>query len=83
MNNSLTDSLFGPIDKSYCAYFYYLSIFFYIYFLIIVFLYIFLAFTSRKADWNLFYYMLLACTTNFILYFQNRLLYSMCVGKFA
>lgn len=83
MAGSLFDSLFGPIDKSYCVWFYFLSVYFYIFFILAIIMFIMTALSTKKNDWKLYYYMFVVCAGHFLLYFQNRLMHSMCVGKFA
>ena len=72
-------SLFTPLTNiDFCLYFYILSVFFFIslFFAVISFLY--LALTKRQ---NASFYLLMvyAAAFHLVYYFQNRLLYSMCV----
>ena len=78
MKNSLFDSLFSPLDKSYCDYFYFLSVIFYVLFIIAIALYLVRLFTNKKTDSRMFWEMFIICSYYFVFYFQNRLLYSMC-----
>lgn len=80
MTPTINDQLFGPLDRKYCLYFYYLSIFglLLLVFLIISSLYIVL--TSKNS--GVFgFQMIFAVLTYAIFYFQNRLMYSMCVNS--
>ena len=76
------DELFGPLPQKYCSYFYFLSVFG----MISLFVYLFIGLyaminkpnkTSPK-DILLFFTPVLYSG---VIYFQNRLLYSMCVGS--
>lgn len=77
MNDDLVNQLFGPISKSYCIWFFYLSVFEFILFIVAVISLLFLALTKKRSG-NFFFQMSMVCVTHFIFYFQNRLLYSMC-----
>jgi len=76
--DNLLASLFGPLDARYCNYFYYLSIFFFSVF----------AFSLATVVLNLLKGKKVNMTTTFVIllqplivYFINRLYYSMCVGS--
>ncbi len=70
--------LFGPLDEKYCLYFYYISVFGFalMVFTIISGLWIGL---SKKLGGEHYLQMVSWCLVYFIWYFQNRLLYNMCV----
>ncbi len=75
--NDFMYSLFSPLSEDYCMYFYYLAIFSFI--ILIGFVLILINYFIKegtKSDPSVI--MLLAYP--FIAYFQNRLLYSMCVN---
>lgn len=75
---NMIQSLFGPLDASYCNYFYYMSIFF---FAILCFTAFNLAnkvFSGKKVAVQETVIVLLQ---PFLLYFINRLYFSMCVGS--
>ena len=74
--------VFSPLSNDYCVFFYYLCV---LMFALTVFALILMGFAALKNYvWDskyfmlLFYlgYLVLLC---FVLYFQNRLLYSMCI----
>jgi hypothetical protein len=70
--------LFGPLDASYCNYFYYMSIFF---FAILCFTAFNLAkkvFSGKKVAVQ---EMVIVLLQPFLLYFINRLYFSMCAGS--
>ena len=70
------DNLFGPFPKEYCLYFYFLEIFAFVALIITVLTVIF-SFKTFKNKGVLFVILL----QPIILYFESRLLYSMCVGS--
>jgi hypothetical protein len=70
--------LFSPLDRKYCDYFYFLSVLFFVMFVIMVVKVLseFLGKGKPKlAD------CLVLLTQPLLLYFINRLNYSMCVGS--
>ena len=70
--------LFGPLDKSYFNYFYYLEVLFFGIFVFTVGMALKTLLTQKKYDpAQLFLVMLQPLT----MYFVNRLYYSMCVGS--
>jgi hypothetical protein len=71
-------TLFGPLDKSYCDYFYYLEITFFVVFLFMAGVAVKTVVTKKKCDpLHLF----LVVLQPLMMYFVNRLYYSMCVGS--
>jgi hypothetical protein len=76
---NFVDTLFGPLSKQYCVYFYFLSIFGFILLAIFIISSILVGLSKRKG---LDYYMqVVGIALGYaIFYFQNRLLHSMCVG---
>lgn len=80
MADTLSNALFGPLDKSYCDYFFFLSVFFYIMFILAFVFNILEIFTTRnKLTFGFFFKMFIACAYPFVYYFQNRLLHNMCM----
>jgi amino acid permease len=77
---TLENYLFGPLNTEYCAYFYFLSIFGFISLLIMIMSFIFMIF-ERKLDTKVAITVFMTSMVYFLVYFQNRLLYSMCVNK--
>ncbi len=72
------DTLFGPLPKSYCLYFYYLSIIGFILLVLSVSGSLYMALTKpRSADF--YSSSLMIAISYLIFYFQNRLLHSMCI----
>ena len=81
MTFSLDNYLFGPLDTEYCAYFYILSVIhFLIFAFIIATLLISLVTGNKKVDMKMISTMLFGSLLYAALYFQNRLLHSMCVS---
>ena len=79
------NSPFSALSKPYCNYFYVLSIFGYIWLIIALLISLYFFYKSflstssnRKEFTKDFYLSLKSLAMFFILYFQNRLLYSMC-----
>jgi len=73
-------NLFTPISKKYCDYFYILSIIFFVLFIAAAIVGIMSLFDKKGmklAD------VLILVTQPLILYFINRLYYSMCVGSLS
>ena len=73
---------FGPVGSEWCAYFYVLSIFFFITFLLAIFGIIAgIIFNKKKID-SLFAANSIAILFNTLLaYFVNRLLHTMCINS--
>ena len=76
MSNTI-DSLFGPLGKNYCIYFYILSVFGLIAAIILFFTLIFIG-ISKKKDFSFFINALTVVLVYVLFYFQNRLLFNMC-----
>ena len=75
--NDILNSLFGPMPKDYCLYFYYLSVFGFILFTISLLTMIRLAVSKKRG--SVFYLNSVMVLLGYgIFYFQNRLLHSMC-----
>lgn len=76
--NNLTEMLFSPLSKEYCVLFYGYAVLSYIWFILILILSIVYGIKNKKGMWYYF-----VCATSglayFLIYFQYRLLYSMCV----
>lgn len=70
-------SIFGPLGKDYCIWFYFLSV---IGFVLLVFLLVSGVYVGLTTKKGLDYYSLLIVSSfaYAIVYFQNRLLYGMC-----
>lgn len=75
-------TLFTPLKRDYCLYYYAFSIFFYVLFVIAVALSIYTLATNKFNFTNLFL-IVVNCFTYFLAYFVSRLSYSMCVGSLS
>jgi len=80
MTPTINDQLFGPLDRKYCLYFYYLSIFGLLLLVFLVISSLYIALTSKNSGVFGFQMVMVAIGYG-IFYFQNRLLYSMCVNS--
>ena len=80
MAPTIKDQLFGPLDRKYCMYFYYLSVFGLILLIFLAISSLYIGLTSKNS--GIFgFQMVFAVIQYAVLYFQNRLLYSMCVNS--
>ena len=76
---NIMNMFFGPLNKDACLYFYFLSILFGISFIFIalsIFLYIIKNYS--KMDLKVGFNLVLLLINAFLVYFVNRLLYTMC-----
>ena len=82
MSFSLNDYLFGPLDVEYCIYFYILSVIQFSVgtFMVLSFLFM-LTLGSKKVNYLMVTPMVMGSLAYFVLYFQSRLLLSMCQRK--
>ena len=78
--DNLLETLFGPLDKEYCAYFHILYMIGFILLTLLVISTLIIGFSGRKGMG--FYLEMLSIALGYaIFYFQNRLLHSMCVAS--
>ena len=77
--NEIMDYLFGPIGREYCLYFYFLSVFAFVMF-VITLLSIFMLAMKGKTKFSMLEGTLVVFQP-LLLYFVNRLFYSMCVNS--
>jgi hypothetical protein len=75
----IMDTLFGPLPKEYCGYFYYISIFVYIAFLLALISFITLILKERPKNFYPYVIGIIGVLSYFFFYLQNRILYSMCI----
>ena len=81
MSPSEISSLFTPLNKDFCLYFYYLSIFSFIILVLFVIGFVYTMIVSKGKDYTVVGYFLGLIFTYALMYFQYRLYYSMCVGS--
>ena len=75
----LMNTLFGPLSRDYCDYFFILSVFGFILLAVLLISTLLVGITKRKG--SEFYLQTLSIAVGYaIFYFQNRLLHSMCAG---
>ena len=73
---------FGPLNKEYCVYFYYLSIFFFfIYVLTLIGIFLFIIKNRTKIDLPFFINSVMLLINSLLAYFVNRLFHTMCVNS--
>jgi len=79
-SDSLMDYLYGPLNTEYCIYYYVLSVIGFVLLIIAMLSTLFIGITKQKD--GIFYgEMFIICMTYGLLYFHNRLLFSMCNGS--
>lgn len=77
---SIEQTLFGPLGKKYCLWFYVLSIIPFIAIILLVLRALYVAFSKRGGNLETLLAIMPVVLIYLIAYFQNRLLYSMCSG---
>jgi|TARA_Y200000002_G_C22685199_1_gene665699 uncharacterized membrane protein YcgQ (UPF0703/DUF1980 family) len=78
MNTAGMDSFFAPLGKEYCNYFYFLSVFFFL--LGVVQVVLFGMKVVQKGSVKDLPQLFIQLLYPLLAYFQNRLLFSMCVN---
>lgn len=74
------NTLFGPLGKDYCLYFYLLSVIGLVLLVLLFVMGIALG-IRKKLNMSFYIHILTGCMVYAIFYFQNRLLYSMCINS--
>lgn len=75
----LMNTLFGPLSRDYCDYFFILSVFGFVLLAVLIISTLLVGITKRKG--SEFYLQTMSIAVGYaIFYFQNRLLHSMCAG---
>ena len=75
---NILENLFSPLSKDYCVYFYFLSVLSFICVLISIILFSTKACNNKGKTLSLD--LLTVIPLYLVLYFKNRLLYSMCIN---
>jgi len=76
----LIDNLFGPLSIDYCIWFYFLSVLGYIWFFFYLISAVYMGIIKRKG--GDYWPTVITVSLGYgIFYFQNRLLYTMCIGR--
>ncbi len=78
--DDIQQKFFGPLGKQYCLYFYILSVIGLIFVFIVLGGALVMGITKRKG-FEFYLSAILGSLGYAIFYFQNRLLYSMCIGS--
>jgi len=78
MEDSSFTTLFGPLSREYCLWFYWLSVLGFIFLLLTVISGVLVIFSEKKVKYDLIHSVVMTSIMYGIFYFQNRLLYSMC-----
>ena len=76
--NNILENLFSPLSKDYCVYFYFLSVISFIMALLSVIMISVKAFKNKGK--TLVFDLVTIVPLYLIVYFKNRMLYSMCVN---
>ncbi len=71
--------LFGPLSREYCLWFYWLSVLGFIFLVLTVVGGLVMMLTDKKFKPELLHSVVMTAIMYGIFYFQNRLLYSMCI----
>lgn len=79
-SQNIMNTIYGPLPKDYCMYFYFLSIFGFILMMFTLVVGLFIG-IMKKKDFSFYLKTILAVLAYGLFYFQNRLLHSMCVGS--
>ena len=75
---AINDYLFGPVSTSYCIWFYILSLFAFVYFIFNLAV-AFVAMLFKKVHYAFPTGLFMVAIVWFYFYFNNRLLYNMCL----
>ena len=77
--SGLYQTFFGPLDKSACFYFYFLSLLFFVILIFVLLKEIIYVFKNYKSlNYMMFFKGVLVLCNIFLAYFVNRLMYTMC-----
>ncbi len=75
------NTLFGPLGKEWCLYYFFVLVFVFITYLFVILGSFINVFHLKKITFSSVFMALLPILTYAILYFQSRLIYSICVGS--
>uniref|UniRef100_A0A6C0DHL8 Uncharacterized protein n=1 Tax=viral metagenome TaxID=1070528 RepID=A0A6C0DHL8_9ZZZZ len=79
--DSLMNTFFSPLGKEWCLYYFFVLVFVFIISLLAVIASLIEVINLKKKTFSSVLMTLLPILTYAILYFQSRLIYSMCVGS--
>ena len=80
MSSSIMNDIYGPLNRNYCIYFYALAVLGFVLLSVTILSLIFLIFTKKISSESVMHMIMISVGYG-IFYFQNRLLYSMCLGS--
>jgi len=80
MEDKTLQNLFGPLGRKYCVWFYWLAVLGFIFLIFTLITGIAMMFSEKRMRPEILYSVLSTSIMYGIFYFQNRLLYSMCVN---
>lgn len=80
MEDMTFQTLFGPLSRKYCVWFYWLAVFGFIFLFFTLITGMMMMFSEKKLRPELLHSVLMTSIMYGIFYFQNRLLYSMCIN---
>ena len=75
------NTFFGPLGKEWCLYYFFVLVFVFITYLFVILGSFINVFNLKKITFSSVFMALLPILTYAILYFQSRLIYSICVGS--
>jgi hypothetical protein len=78
--DDIQQKLFSPLGKQYCLYFYILSVIGLVFVAVVLFSAVVIG-VSKKKGLEFYFAAIMGSLGYAIFYFQNRLLYSMCVSS--
>ncbi len=80
MEDQVFSNLFGPLSRKYCLWFYWLAVLGFIFLILTVLSGVIMLFSDKKFKPEFLHSIIMTAIMYAIFYFQNRLLYSMCVN---
>ena len=79
MEDRVFGNLFGPLSREYCLWFYWLSVLGFVFFVLTIVGGLIMLLSAKKFSPELLHSVVMTSIMYGIFYFQNRLLYSMCI----
>ena len=79
-SNDLSDYYFGPLSRKYCVWFYWLSVVGFVMLILLLASSLYIALT-QKISKEIVMSIISSALVYGVFYFQNRLLYTMCIGR--
>ena len=79
-SNELSDYYFGPLSRKHCVWFYWLSVVGFVMLVLLLASSLYIA-LSQKMSKEVVMSIISSALVYGVFYFQNRLLYTMCIGR--